>query len=119
MAVLGGNPNPENIVDETFVDEEVGAVYWDQLLRVMDCKVDCGPYAGCGGSHGGAEELEEILVSPLKDIILHYQDHSVLDCSKWITRRLAVFETVEPGCDNQDGVICVYIGIHGVGVGGK
>jgi len=61
VAVDRRNLNPDCIVDKTFVDEKVVAVGWNQILILVDCKVNYSPHISGGGSHRGAKELEEKL----------------------------------------------------------
>ena len=75
----GRDADPEYIIDETFIDEEVDVECWNDSFVLVDGNINVSPHVCGGWSYCGAYELEEVHVSPLEDVVGHNKHHNIDD----------------------------------------
>ena len=62
----------------------MASVRGQEYLSFVDYKINCSPHEDGGCTHCGSDELQELHVSPLKDVIPRDKDHSIFDGADWI-----------------------------------
>ena len=99
----------------------MAAKLWHEGGRLVHAKINGGPHAGSGSAHGCANELEESQVPPFKGVISHDNGHGLFDgFQREVAWQFALpVELIQPFPNYLQSMLCVYVGVHGTGVGSE
>lgn len=88
-------------------------------MALVDPVVDGGPHTSRGRAHRCPKELEQVHVSPPKDIVAHDNAHRIEDGADGKVEPDWELKAAKPLFDDFKRVVRNNVGIHRLGIGGE
>ena len=112
------DPNPNEVVNVSPAVREEGAWEFSHYFYFGDSKEDGGVGGAWGLAHGSATNFFPEGISKSEDIVLHHNFQSRNKRVDWDAREVSSVPA-KLSCDDGEGGLGVYVGIHGYRIGSE